>query len=199
MIKRVAFALIGAVLAVGALSTAAWAAPGGNSAAAHACQQGGYKSLVGTGGGFANVGQCVSYAARGGAFITPGAGEFLIPAGQTATLSDTVLSACNSLTYGYELSGGSFTAVGGKPGGCFTTPQADASIGPFDTAVIFRIVLVDNTCGDTFDSTGGHARVTGTNPADVDISDSGGFCEAPEGTTRPPGVNGNLSTTVTIA
>ncbi len=198
--RRVGFALFAALLALGAMTTVAGAAPGGNSAAAHACQQGGYTSLVGTSGGFANVGECVSYAARGGTFIVPATGEFLIPAGQTATLTDTVLSACNELTYGYETSGGSFVAIGGKAPGCTTTGEADATIGPFPTAVIIRLVLVDETCGETFDSTGGHALVSGSNPYDVDITDAGGFCEAPEGTTRPPGpLGGNLSTTLTIA
>lgn len=197
--KRLVFALFGAVLAVGVLTLPAGAAPGGNSAAAQACQQGGYRFLVGTNGGFATVGQCVSYAARGGTFVTPVAGEFLIPAGQTATLSDIVLSACNDLTYGYQVDGGAFTELGGKDYGCTTTGESDAVIGPFPTAVILNLVLVDNTCDATFDSTGGHATVTGSNPYDVDITDAGGFCEAPEGTTRPPGpFGGNLSTTLTI-
>ena len=44
----------------------------GNSAAAKACQKGGYKSLFREDGtGFANTGECVSYAARGGAFKAP--------------------------------------------------------------------------------------------------------------------------------
>ena len=196
--RRFGFALFGALVMLGALGNAVGAEPGGNSDAAHLCQQGGYKSLVGTDGGFTNVGECVSYAAHGGTFVTPGPGEFLLPAGETATLSNTVLGACNSITYGYQLEGGSFVALGSKPAGCTTVPQADTTIGPFPTAVIFTIVLVDNTCHQTFDSTGNHARVTGSNPADVDISDAGGFCEAPEGTPRPPGVNGNLSTTVSI-
>ena len=182
------------------MSTAAGAEPGGNSAAAHACQKGGYRSLVGTNGGFANVGECVSYAARGGTFVSPQPGEILLPAGQTARLSDTVLSACNDLTYGYQVDGGPLTVLGEKDYGCVAPiPQADATIGPFPTAVIVRLVLVDNTCGQTFDSTGGHALVTGANPTDVDITDAGFLCEAPEGTTRPPGpFGGNLSTTVTV-
>jgi hypothetical protein len=199
--KRIAFALFGAAVTIGSMSGAAGAAPGGNSAAAAACQQGGYASLVGTEGGFTNVGQCVSYAARGGVFVTPGAGEFLVPAGQTLTLSDTVLSACNDLTYGYEATGGTFTVLGGKDYGCVAPiPQVDATIGPFPTAVIVRLVLVDNTCDQTYDSTGGHALVTGSNPYDVEITDAGAFCEAPEGTVRPPGpAGGNLSTTLTVA
>jgi hypothetical protein len=198
MTKRFWFALFGATLALAALGTAAGASTGGgNSDAAHACQQGGYKSLVGTNGGFTTVGECVSYAAHGGTFVTPGAGEFLLPAGQTATLSGSQLSACNDLTYGYQLSGGSFTAVANKPYGCSTVSEPGTTIGPFPTAMIFRVVLVDNSCGQTFDSTGGHALVTGSNPADVQITDAGFYCEA--GPTRPPAPTGNLSTLVTIA
>lgn len=51
-------------LAVG-VSTAT--AGGGNSAAAHACQKGGWKNLVRSDGTpFKNQGECVSYAAQGG-------------------------------------------------------------------------------------------------------------------------------------
>src|SRR5918996_663516 len=55
-----------------ALSTGTALAGGGNSAAAHACQKGGYIALVGSGGEtFRNTGECVSFAARGGA-VAPG-------------------------------------------------------------------------------------------------------------------------------
>jgi hypothetical protein len=44
-------------------------AQAGNSGAAHLCQQGGYQNLVRTDRtGFSTVGECVSYAAQGGAF-----------------------------------------------------------------------------------------------------------------------------------
>lgn len=162
-------------------------------------------SLVGTDGGFGNTGECTSYAARGGSFVSPVAGEFLLPAGQTAALSDTFFLGCNALSYGYQLSGGAFTSLGSKPGGCASRgPQDNATIGPFPTAVIFRIVLVDITCDVTFDSTGDHARVTGTNPAIVDIFDAWGTgaCEAktsPRTPTERAAGTGDLTTTVTIA
>ncbi len=177
--------------------------PDGNRAAAHACQRGGYMSLVGTDGGFANAGECTSYAAHGGSFVTPAAGEFLLPAGQTATLSKTSFGGCNALTYGYQLSGGSFMPLESKPPGCSSRGrQPDATIGPFPTAVIFRIVLVDDTCSATFDSTGNHTRVTGTNPAVVDIFDAGGACEAATSPRTPANRaagTGDFTTTVTIA
>ena len=43
---------------------------GGNSDAAHACQQGGYASLQGTDGTlFKNAGECTAFAARGGTIV----------------------------------------------------------------------------------------------------------------------------------
>ena len=195
--RRLGTAFFGALLILGIVSSAATAEPRGNSAAAHACQQGGYKSLFGSSGGFSSVGECVSYAARGGAFV-PRPGQFLIPAGETATLTDTVLGSCNALTYGYQVIGGAFVPIGSKEYGCTTVPQGDVTIGPFPTDVILEIVLVDETCGQSLESTGGHAVVTGSNPYDVDISDAGFFCQAPEGTPVPPFTVGNLSTTLTV-
>lgn len=50
----------------------AHAESGGNSAAAHACQRGGYASYVRSDGtAFANTGECVSYAAHGGVLQVP--------------------------------------------------------------------------------------------------------------------------------
>lgn len=200
--KRLAMSIVVALVGVGALATAAHGVWEGNSAAAQACQHDGYKALVGTNGGFRTVGECVSYAAHGGSFVTPQPGEFLLPAGETATLSDTVFArACNRLTYGYALDNGSTTVVGSKPPGCSTISQPDATIGPFETAVIVRLFLTDNTCSQTYYSDGNHALTSGSNPYEVDIMDAGGFCEAPEGTPRSPadfGGLGNLSTTLTI-
>ena len=49
------------------LPASAIAAPGGNSANAHACQKGGWEQLQGTDGTrFSNQGECVSYGAHGG-------------------------------------------------------------------------------------------------------------------------------------
>jgi hypothetical protein len=65
-----------------AVNGTASAAPGGNSAAAHACQKGGFATLRGTDGTlFNNVGECVSYAAHGGtleAIITTGPPSILL-------------------------------------------------------------------------------------------------------------------------
>src|SRR5688500_2210494 len=59
------------VAALVVLTAGTTLAGGGNSGAAHACQNGGYVDLVGSGGEtFANTGECVSFAARGGTFMT---------------------------------------------------------------------------------------------------------------------------------
>jgi len=63
-----------AAMSSGSLTAARTRVPttdAGNSAAAHLCQNGGYRNLVRADGtGFRNVGDCVSYAAQGGVFGT---------------------------------------------------------------------------------------------------------------------------------
>jgi hypothetical protein len=179
-----------------AISAGTVLAGGGNSAAAHACQQGGYLGLVGSNGEtFRNTGECVSFAAHGGTFAT----GIVVPKGATVTFDDPVLSACNELTWGFTAAG-STAALGGKVYGCFTQPEADATVGPFATAVVLRVFLTDQTCaGTTYDSDGDHAVVTPTSGTSwsVDIADAGGFCERqndPVAFTPP----GNLSVSVVI-
>lgn len=59
----IALVLVSLVLAMSASASAG----GGNAAAAHACQQNGWYALFrADGSAFANAGECVSYAARGG-------------------------------------------------------------------------------------------------------------------------------------
>jgi hypothetical protein len=185
--------------------------PRGNSPAAHACQHGGYLSLVGSDGTtFRNVGACVRHAAHGGTFAT----GIIIPAGKVATLSNAhwFLTPCDRLTYGYQLNLGALVPLASKPVGCFNASVAGATIGPFPTASLLRIFLTDTgtgipssggTCNYTYFSDGVHALVTGTNPYTVDIRDSF-FCQLDP--TEPyvpyqpsaPGL-GNISLTVTIA
>ena len=171
-------------------------AGGGNSAAAHACQKGGYLGLVGSGGEtFRNTGECVSFAAHGGTFAT----GIIVPAGWTVTFDDPTLSACNELTWGYSVGSGD-VPLGGKPYGCTTETQADSTVGPFATAVVLRVFLTDHTCGNTtYYSDGDHAIVTPTSPTSwaVDIADAGGFCEIQNlpAVFVPPG---NLSVDVVI-
>jgi hypothetical protein len=189
----------------------AGADPGGNSDAAHACQQGGYLSMVGSDGTtFKNVGACVSHAAKGGTFAT----GIIIPAGQVATLVNPhwALGPCDRLTWGYQLNLGALVPLGSKPVGCFNATFPNTTIGPFATATLLRIFLTDTgtglpgsggSCDFTYFSDGVHALVTGTNPYTVDIRDSF-FCtldpETPYTPYQPsaPGL-GNISLVVSIA
>lgn len=76
--KRFVFAatVVAATASFLCAATLASAQPGGNSTAADACQQDGYTSLVGGAPPeqvtFANTGDCVSYAAHGGALWRQG-------------------------------------------------------------------------------------------------------------------------------
>ena len=170
-----------------------------NSAAAHACQKGGYLGLVGVNGEtFRNVGACVSFAAHGGKFAT----GIIVPKGHTATFDDPTWSACNALAWGYT-TGGSNVQLGTKAYGCTDTPvvDPDVTVGPFPTAVVLRVYLQDDTCSSSvYYSDGDHAHVTptGVRKYQVDIADAGGFCErqtTPADFTGP----GNFSVGVVIS
>lgn len=180
-------------------------AGGGNSSAAHSCNHGGWRSLVGADGTtFKNTGQCVRFRARGGAF----AKGIIIPVGKVATLSNArwTQTPCDALTYGYQLNLGAHVPLASKPGGiCANANLVGATIGPFARAALLRIFLTDTgtpnvSCNYTFYSDGSHARVAGTNPYNVDIRDSV-FCQIPPAVPLvPAGIGlGNLSVTVTIA
>ena len=67
--RRFMVAVLVSIAALVPLTQAA-SADGGNSSAAHACQQGGYVNLVRSDGSpFADVGSCVSYGAHDGTFV----------------------------------------------------------------------------------------------------------------------------------
>lgn len=193
----------------------------GNSWAAHACQHGGYRSLVGSDGTtFANTGQCVRFAAHGGTFsnlpgnpgITARSGGqgFVLPAGAIATILDAHwnLDPCDALTYGYQLDGGALVTLASKPGGvCENGNLPGATIGPFPTTRLLRIFLTDRGnpaadvyCEYTFYSDGSHALVSGSNPWQVAIRDSSG-CRAVPSTPLAPSSpdKGNLELIVTVA
>lgn len=172
-----------------AAGTAVFAA-GGNSAAAHACQQGGYLNLFRTDGtGFRNTGECVSYAAHGGVLVTR----------VTATFTNGDLRACNNVTIGYEI-GGVMTDVETKPYGCFAESVATFTVTYLSNQTV-RIYLRDNTCGHVYLEDGSHGAVTGSNPYLIRIADSGGFCERPpEVPWTPVGDEaGNLNVTKTVS
>ncbi len=191
--RLIRITMLAAVLV--ALSAGTALAGGGNSAAAHACQKGGYLALVGSGGEtFSNAGECASFAAQGGTFAT----GIIVPAGASVTFDNPTLSACNALTWGFSTSFGGL-ALPGKTGGCFTVTQPDFTTGTFETATVLTVFLTDDTCGATYESDGDHANVTQLSATSwqVDIADAGGFCERetiPVEFTGP----GNLSVTVVI-
>lgn len=63
--------VVAATILVSLTAVPAAFADGGVSEAAHQCRDGGYATLYGTGGvRFESVGACVSYAARGGEFVS---------------------------------------------------------------------------------------------------------------------------------
>lgn len=170
-------------------------AGGGNSAAAHACQQGGYLGLVGSDGEtFRNTGECVSFVAHGGTFAT----GIIVPAGASVTFDDPTFSACNQLQWGWSSSFGGL-ALDVFPGGCGTATYPDYTTGEFETATVLRVFLDDLTCGATYQSDGNHAIVTQISATEwqVDIADAGGFCERENDPVvfTPPG---NLSVGVII-
>jgi len=198
LIRLIALGALAAFLPLASATAALASTGGGNSAAALACQKGGYLGLVGENGEtFRNVGACVSFAAHGGTFAT----GIIVPKGHTVTFDDPTWSACNALAWGYT-TGGPNVQVGTKAYGCTVTPivDPDVTVGPFATAVVLRVYLQDDTCSSTvYYSDGDHAHVTptGTHSYQVDIADAGGFCERqtiPAVFTGP----GNLSVGVVI-
>jgi hypothetical protein len=93
--------LVGGLGGMGAASQTVALAAGGNSGAAHACQNGGYLMFQGIDGTtFTNVAQCVSYAAHGGAI----------------TCAETSISGCltfnNATMPSAEGTGNSITLTG---------------------------------------------------------------------------------------
>ena len=177
----------------------------GNSNAAHACNHGGYRSLVGADGTtFRNTGACVSYAARGGRFAT----GLIIPAGKTATLSNAkfgdFVTNCpgDLLAYGYELNLGADVQVATGGAGCQNVPGV-VVVGPSTTASLLRIWLKDFAPPGPYtfysDNTK-HSLVSGSNPYTVSIMDSFFGQRGPDVVYLPPGPgNGNLNVTVTIS
>jgi len=71
--RRVTMMLGALAMVVGLLAGPVAAAPGGNAANAHKCEEGGYLDYTDPQGNpFKNEGQCTSYAARGGQLVPTG-------------------------------------------------------------------------------------------------------------------------------
>jgi len=120
-------------------------------------------------------------------------GGFVIPIGSTASFTNVLFGACNSLTWGYQLNGGANQNQFTFPGGCGAGTGPNVTIGPFTTTQILRVFLTDNTCRATYYSDGlpvDHVIVSGSNPYALRFADGGGFCERTNTTTNTfPGCN----------
>lgn len=126
------------------------------------------------------IGAIVARGAEAPLAIGGPAGGFVVPIGSVASFTSMSFSACNSLTWGYQLSGGSNQPQSTFPGGCTTAAAPTVTIGPFATPTSFRVFLTDNRCGATYYSDGtpvDHTIVTGSNPFTVRFADAGGICE----------------------
>src|ERR1700722_19174334 len=108
-------------------------------------------------------------------------GLFTLPVGASATISGATWSACDPLTYGYEL-GTTENPIANSLGTCegLTTPVAipgTTTIGPVTSVTTLTIYLTDSYTSSTvpspptFFSNGNHALVSGNNPYTVDIAD----------------------------
>jgi len=107
-------------------------------------------------------------------------GGFDVPAGSIASFTNVHYSACNSLSWGYQLTGSSNHGVGTFAGGCHSGTGSNATIGPFATDMTVRVFLTDNVCHFTYYSDGtpvDHVIVDGSNPFTLRFADAGGFCE----------------------
>jgi hypothetical protein len=130
----------------------------------------------------------------------------VIPAGQTVSLTNATFNACDPLTYGYQVNDGALVPVGSKNGVCGTQAVNDVTIGPFARRSVLRIYILDQSASAcsgyptnyTYFSDGFHGLVTGTDPWQVDITDSGIGCSSPADQLRLPDApgQGNLNVTV---
>jgi hypothetical protein len=204
---RTSFTLVGAALLLGVAAcqdapsspvtssrtsgSAASFDAGGNSSAAHQCQQDGYGKLYRTdGSAFSNAGDCSSYAAQGGVLA------HLV----TARFTNVWFSSCNAETWGYTIDGVS-TDIASKSAVCDDrVPESDASVTYLSTQTL-HVYLRDDSpkCSYTYTDDGLHSLVTGTNPQTIEITDSGGWCESnPTMERLPTGGAGNLNLTKTV-
>lgn len=108
------------------------------------------------------------------------AGGFVITPGSVATFTSLGFAACNSLTWGLQLNGGSNQALFTFPGGCGSATGPNVTIGPFAAPTAVRVFMTDNHCNVTYFSDGtplDHVIISGSNPYSLRFADGGGNCE----------------------
>jgi hypothetical protein len=154
------------------------------------CVDGGWTQLVGAGGQtFPDEQACSDFALAGGQFAVAGGGVFIVPRGSVVTLDATSDGACNTLEFGYSVQLDESTTTAATVGTVRQGLPCGGSLGSgvlptFDTAVLLRVFLQDDSCATTrFASDGDHAAQT--TPTNVAIMDAGGNCSA-ESSPRPP-------------
>lgn len=148
-VRRAAVAGVVLVGLAGAVQASPAAAEdGGNSATAHACQEGGYTRLVGVQDGqittFGTTGECVSYAARGGRLVAASVVQPCLNGG----FSDLATSEDDTTAFSSEAACVSYAAGGGT-----LVPVAD----PVDPRfTYFRVTIFggDPVCNASFDVEG---------------------------------------------
>jgi hypothetical protein len=140
------FVLVPCALLALTVGVASAMAGGGNSANAHACQMGGWRSLFDANGGtFASQDACVSYGARGGTIYTTNPNPFPQSkndceshGGTFATGTGLTLWSCN----GWLITRGS----GDLPLDCFRDAAAAGDRGDFGPAFTDPTVPSDSNC-----------------------------------------------------
>lgn len=107
-------------------------------------------------------------------------GGFTINPGSVASFTSISFSACNSLSWGYQLDSGPNNIQATFPGGCHSGSASNVTVGPFATSMSLRVFEVDNHCSATYYSDGtpvDHTIVSGSNPYSLRFADAGAFCE----------------------
>lgn len=166
----------------------------GNSEAAHLCQQGGYATLVGSNGEtFANTGECVRFAARGGKFRPEE------PVTSTATLTPTFW-ACNSLGLGAIVDGvDQGLLLVHPPQGCAFSAAPPVTYSAIEVVYedSLELYLYDVNCGVSYTENSNHATVVATASGyQVDFADAGQNCEYETVARYPVAGEGNLTVDV---
>jgi hypothetical protein len=114
-------------------------------------------------------------------------GGLTINPGSVASFTNISFSACNSLSWGYQLDGGPNHIQATFLGGCHSGSGSNVTVGPFATSMSLRVFIVDNHCNATYYSDGtpvDHVIVSGSNPYSLRFADAGAFCERATTTTN---------------